>query len=481
MKPTGNKGKEQKVVEEKTKSSKGGQKGKGKNEPEEEEEPQGPPPEKPLNLERFIYITTYLDSNFMQTIKQLFEEINQQAFKLRSVKEIYTRGLSEEERDNNEIDYISGFQIIDKTIRITIIEGITGMAMKKVKESLPKNQMNTKNIMIFADSTVLFNKRLYSKFDLSLKFIKLRDNLSNILQTYDIYTKANKYRQIYDAFLNFGSILKAETLKEISEANLFPDSESLLLLERKYADILNDEDISGIHKEKKKKKRIKLDALTKTSTSGFSGHSSIKKTKRSDSLNESLGGQSLEDKDKDKSAKKKEEDEKNAQAQLNEGTSHENEPKKGASRLDSKNLTFDAFIKERTMKRTTSEDIWNRQKNYLRTMNRKPREDRFCRPSPTPMAGGSNKFIMYGFSRANHYEDIVKTMREKYIKDKDHFYTYSLYGLSFNFPLFERDRNEEYYKYIDNKSKWLIPNKDFDRYKQPPKEKYYFPKINNIL
>ena len=295
------------------------------------------------------------------------------------------------------------------------------------------------------------------------------------------YTKANKYRQIYDAFLNFGSILKAETLKEISEANLFPDSESLLLLERKYADILNDEDISGIHKEKKKKKRIKLDALTKTSTSGFSGHSSIKKTKRSDSLNESLGGQSLEDKDKDKSAKKKEEDEKNAQAQLNEGTSHENEPKKGASRLDSKNLTFDAFIKERTMKRTTSEDIWNRQKNYLRTMNRKPREDRFCRPSPTPMAGGSNKFIMYGFSRANHYEDIVKTMREKYIKDKDHFYTYSLYGLSFNFPLFERDRNEEYYKYIDNKSKWLIQNKDFDRYKQPPKEKYYFPKINNIL
>ncbi len=55
MKPTGNKGKEQKI-DEKNKLSKG--KGKGKNEPEEEEEPQGPPPEKPLNLERFIYITT---------------------------------------------------------------------------------------------------------------------------------------------------------------------------------------------------------------------------------------------------------------------------------------------------------------------------------------------------------------------------------------------------------------------------------------
>ena len=159
--------------------------------------------------------------------------------------------------------------------------------------------------MVFADSRVLFNKRLYSKFDLSLKYIKLRDTLSNILHTFDIYTKANKYRQIYDAFLNFGSILKAQTLKEISDANLFPDSESLLLLERKYADILNDEDMTGVHKEKKKKRKIKIDALTKTSTSGFSGLSSNKKTKRSESLNDS-GMPSIDEK-----SKKLEENEKN--------------------------------------------------------------------------------------------------------------------------------------------------------------------------
>ena len=108
----------------KGKDGKPGQKGNNKNEPEEEE-PQGPPPEKPLNLERFIYVTNYLDSNFMQTLKLLFEEINQTAFNLKSVKEIYTKGLTEEERDNNEIDYISGFQLIDKNIRITILEGIT--------------------------------------------------------------------------------------------------------------------------------------------------------------------------------------------------------------------------------------------------------------------------------------------------------------------------------------------------------------------
>ena len=444
--------------------------GKNKNEPEEEE-PQGPPPEKPLNLERFIYVTNYLDSNFMQNLKQLFEEINQTAFNLKSVKEIYTKGLTEEERDNNEIDYISGFQLIDKNMRITILEGITGKAMKKIKEAIPKTQMNNKNYMVFADSGVLFNKRLYSKFDLSLKYIKLRETLSTILQTFDIYTKANKYRQIYDAFLNLGSILKAQTLKEIAQANLFPDAESLLLLERKYADILNDEDMTGIHKEKKKKKRIKLDSLTKTSTSGFSGRSSSnKKTKRSDSLNESGLNSLMEDK-----SKKLEENEKNNLEKIEKKVEEAKRP----IPVDARNLEYENYLREKKLKRIKSEDIWRRNIEDLCSMKRKPHHNRFC--MHTPFATSSHNIILFGPSRINHYEEITKNMREKYLKDKNHFYTYSLYGLTLNFPMIERYRNEEYLNYMENKKKWHVKDKDFDRYKQPAREKYYFPKINNIL
>ena len=77
-------------------------------------------------LERFIYITTYRDSDFLEKIKTLFEEINQKAFNLASPKEIYTQELTEEEKQNTDIDYISGFQILDNKKRITIIEGISG-------------------------------------------------------------------------------------------------------------------------------------------------------------------------------------------------------------------------------------------------------------------------------------------------------------------------------------------------------------------
>ena len=81
-------------------------KGKNKKEEEEEEVPL-PPPEKPANLERFIYVTTYYDSSAMQKIKELFEEINQKAFQLRSVKEIYTRNLTDE-RGINLYSYTPG-------------------------------------------------------------------------------------------------------------------------------------------------------------------------------------------------------------------------------------------------------------------------------------------------------------------------------------------------------------------------------------
>ena len=188
-------------------------------------------------LERFIYITTYRDSDFLEKIKTLFEEINQKAFNLASPKEIYTQELTEEEKQNTDIDYISGFQILDNKKRITIIEGISGKGLQKVKDTLPKNQMNNETKMIFADSNILFDKRIYSKFNLSLKYIKTRDSLDQILTTFDIYLKSSNYREIYDAFMKIGSILKSQTLKDITDEQLFRDADSLSLLERKYMEI----------------------------------------------------------------------------------------------------------------------------------------------------------------------------------------------------------------------------------------------------
>ena len=91
-----------------------------------------------------------------------------------------------------------------------------------------------------------------------------------------------------------------------------------------------------------------------------------------------------------------------------------------------------------------------------------------------------SKQIFINSVRKNYFESVVDQMRKKYIQDKDHLYTYGNSHLTLNFPMIDRERNENYISYINNKSKWIV-NKDFDRYKQPEREKVYFPKILNEL
>ena len=404
--------------------------------------------DKENNLERFIYITTYSDVITLQKLKQLFEEINQSAFNLRSPKEIYIRELTEEERNNNEIDYISGFQILDKKIRITIIEGITGKGMKIVKETLPRYQMNNNNFKIFSDSNILFNKRIYSKFDLQLKFIKLRDTFEEILTTYDIYLKTKRYREIYDAFLNFGSILQSKTLEDITRANLFSNDDDLLFLERKYADILTEEDLTGIPKKRKLRKKINIEEFDKK-----------------------FFGKTVNENNKDNNKEKDENKE-------NEKIKNKNiKPK-----LDSHNFSYEEMKKKKKLKISFSQRmIMN--KNYISLLQKKiddgiiPKMEKFC---VKDNENESKEPILFNSSvKNNYYSKLVKSMSQKYINNKDKSYAYSNQLSSF-FPLVEPYRNDKYYEELEKIKKWIC-KKDFNRFSQPERDKFYFPKINNPL
>ena len=151
-------------------------------------------------------------------------------------------------------------------------------------------------------------------------------------------------------------------------------------------------------------------------------------------------------------------------------------------KTDSRNEAYDKLLKEKKLRSISKSQIWQNNLNYINHLkNTIPLKQKFCKPCPK----GKDiiekpKEILFCSSKSNYYEAIVKKMREKYLKDKNHYYSYSDYSLALSFPMIERERNVEYLNYIENKSKWINEN-DFERYKQPEREKYYFPKINNIL
>ena len=402
-------------------------------------------------VERIVIITTYNDSEFLSNLKKCFEIVNQQAFNLKSPKEIYTRDLSEDEKKSLTIDYISGVQILDKTMRITFLEGLKGKSIEKIKEFIPKKNMNNKTNKYFSDSNVFFNERIYSLFLLNLKYIKLRNTLKEILTTYDLYSKADKQREIYDSFLKLGSILRVDTMKDIKEMDLFPKSEHLIMLERKYADMLIEEDLTGINtnKKNKKKKKKKLFEL-------------------------------YDEKEKEKQMKKSQTEKllnikKNYQLNENNNNNINNNfmNKVFKPKLDSHNLKYIKLLNERPPQESVKETF---EKNliYLKEMKKKE-YFRFCMPVKENLKEcQSQRNILFNSTvKNNYYVNLINRMGEKYKNDKNNHYTYSTEKIFLNFPI--QDKIDEYKKFDRNLKK------DFDRFTQPKREYIYLPKIKNEL
>jgi hypothetical protein len=64
---------------------------------------------------------------------------------------------------------------------------------------------------------------------------------------------------MFDILQKFAEIRKLTRLSLIRDFNLFPDTEKLLTMERKYGDSLNFEDVYGKPGNPKKKKIVDVD------------------------------------------------------------------------------------------------------------------------------------------------------------------------------------------------------------------------------
>lgn len=106
-----------------------------------------------------------------------------------------------------------------------------------------------------------FKNRLYLDFNVQLKKIKLRDPLTKIMGSPDVYLRAKTPEDIYDTLQKFAEMRKLERMTLVRDFNLFPLVERLLNLERKYGDSLSYEDLYGV-KNKPKRKRVGDETLS---------------------------------------------------------------------------------------------------------------------------------------------------------------------------------------------------------------------------
>lgn len=213
-------------------------------------------------FERIIIIVPYKSPEIVKHIEAIFERINLAGLNLENSRYLNTKELSKEERRNRSLDFLGGFEIMDSEFRMFILEGLGGRGhgMEQFYRANERVRPNDKKFKMLYNPQVRFKNRMYLDFNVSIKKIRLRDPLTKIMGAPDVYLRSKVPEDMYDTLQKFAEIRKLERASLVRDFNLFPITENLLTLERKYGDSLNHEDLYGFKQRRRKKARMAGDS-----------------------------------------------------------------------------------------------------------------------------------------------------------------------------------------------------------------------------
>ena len=145
---------------------------------------------------------------------------------------------------------------MDQEYRMYILEGLggEGRGIHQFYQDNMRERPNDRKYTLLYNPDVRFKNRMYLDFNVAIKKIKLREPLTKIMGAPDVYLRSKVPEDMFDILQKFAEIRKLTRLSLIRDFNLFPLTEKLLTLERKYGDSLNTEDLHGEPGKPKKKK-----------------------------------------------------------------------------------------------------------------------------------------------------------------------------------------------------------------------------------
>ena len=144
-------------------------------------------PEETLIFQRQIYIFAYANSTLLQKLRKLVDDINAKALPTAALR---THQFSEQEVDAAEkgtLDVVTGFQCVDDEFRVVVLEGLGAESMKLLAERIGRERANNDQYKVLSNVQQSFSKRLYTRFNLDLKVIRLREPLRLIVRFPEIY------------------------------------------------------------------------------------------------------------------------------------------------------------------------------------------------------------------------------------------------------------------------------------------------------
>ena len=164
--------------------------------------------------------------------------------------------------NNGSLDVVTGFHIVDKNFRLIVVEGLAAGSMSRLESAILREDANSSSIKILRNRSVRFTHRLYSKFNVDLKVVHIRDPLEHMVKYPDIYDRNIVDKQCYDALMSLVSIRSAACLREIAASQAFPQADMLISLESVYGEAVSLEDIEGKKVQRRASTMLKFQMST---------------------------------------------------------------------------------------------------------------------------------------------------------------------------------------------------------------------------
>lgn len=345
----------------------------------------------------------------MSRILESIEKINLEGLKLENYRQLNTKEFCDAERANRTLDFLGGFELMDSEFRMIVIEGLGGKghSMNKFYKLNERTQPNQRRNKLLYNPEVRFKDRLYWDFNASIKRIKLRDTLTRIMSTPDVFLRSKVPEEIYDTLQKLAEMRKFDRIKYLKDYGLFPALNMLLSLERKYGDSLSHKDLYGIAQKSKRRRKPQQEASP--------DHTLVMTKAQEETI-------------------KKSENEKAKKVTIKDDKMSEYSEAGQSQHLTSNRLS----------RKTAKNDL-----GYTPSHNSTGKRERVEFPE-------GQEVYLYSGQRLNFYEQQKEELRKTISKDKKNFYTYAADHLSLAFPVV--NENEiEYNEKMMSMSKWKTP------------------------
>ncbi|KAL7842997.1 hypothetical protein AOLI_G00245090 [Acnodon oligacanthus] len=191
---------------------------------------------------RIVYVFSCSNVPVLTKLRSEILQINVAAFQLESHTEetaqkvLCSYRMSAKDKAHRNLNVLTGFHMLDKSLHLFVLEGLKGQAIKQLWETLPikLEDDGEKKIAVLYNSGLSFSERLYDSLDLGLSPVYLHQPLDAILKEPLVYIRDVLPCSCLQGLLRIKQLCQAKKLEEVVQNDLFPSAQMLLSLKQEF-------------------------------------------------------------------------------------------------------------------------------------------------------------------------------------------------------------------------------------------------------